>query len=172
MALPDFFKVAPGTAKSWKASGGDYAITLTSLANAAAREGAKGDLGSAWARRWAVLFSSSVAAAATNGLEIELWWGPSPSATAGTDNPANLTGADAALATPDEVKYQAMYVGSIILSNSRGTNVQKQLIGAFFPPTRYGVPFVVNKSGQALGSTAADHEIRLIPAEEQIQDLV
>lgn len=171
MALPDYFKNEVGTAKSWKSSGGDYAITLTSLANAAAREGGKGDLGSAWARRWAVLFASSVASAATTGNEIELWWGPSFSGTAGTDNPSNLTGADAALSNPDELKAQSIFIGGLALSNARGTNIQKAYF-EFYPPTRYGTPFVVNKSGQALGSTAGDHEVRLVPTEENVQDAV
>ena len=169
MALPDSLKQSAGTAKSWKSSGGDYAITLASLPNGSAREGAKGDLGALWARRYAVLLASSVASAATNGLEVELWWGPSPHATAGTDNPSNLTGADAALSNPDVVKYQSIYVGSLILSNARGTGVQKAAL-AFFPTARYGTPFVVNKSGQALGSTAGDHEVRLIPIEETVED--
>ena len=33
MALPDYFKLGPGTAKTIKNSGGDAAITLASLAN-------------------------------------------------------------------------------------------------------------------------------------------
>jgi hypothetical protein len=171
MALPDYFKNEAGTAKSWKSSGGDYAITLASLTNGSAREGAKGDLGSAWARRWAVMLATSVGAAATNGNAVELWWGPSTSATAGTDNPANLTGADAALANPDEVKFQAIFIGALVLSNARGTNIQKVYFD-FYPPTRYGTPFIVNKSGQTLGATAGDHEIRLTPVEENQQDTV
>lgn len=171
MALPEYFKVAQGTIKSWKSSGGDYTLTLTSLANDAAREGGKGDLGSTWARRWAVLFTSSVGSAATNGREVELWWGPSTSATAGTDNPSNLTGVDAALSNPDEVKVQSIFVGSLVLSNARGTNVQKTWL-TFFPPTQYGTPFVVNKSGQTLGGTAGDHEVRLVPVEDLVQDSV
>lgn len=171
MALPEYVKHEQGTAKSWKSSGGDYALTLTSLANDAAREGAKGDLGATWARRWAVFFTSSVGSAATNGKEIEVYWGPSTHATAGSDNPGNLTGADAALSNPDELKFQLLYLGSLALSNARGTNVQKQYF-EFMPPTRYGTPVVVNKSGQTLGSTAGDHEVRLTPIEDLVQDTV
>jgi hypothetical protein len=169
MALPDYFKLEQGAAITWKASGGTYAITPTSIAHGAAREGAKGDLGATWARRHHALFTSSVTSAAVNGTEIELWWGPSTSATAGTDNPSNLTGADAALSNPDEVKYQSIFVGSIILSNARGTNIQKQAL-VFFPPARYGTPFIVNKSGVALGATAGDHTITITAVEELIQD--
>lgn len=171
MALPEFLKYEAGTSKTWKSSGGDYAITLTSLVNDAGRQGAKGDLGANRARLWEVLFTSSVASAATQGKEVELYWAASTSATAGTDNPGNTDGTDSALSNPDEVKLQLIYIGAIILSNARGTNVQKQRF-VFSPPCRYGMPVVVNKSGQALGSTAADHEVILSPIEEAIEDAV
>ena len=171
MALPDFLKFEVGTAKSWKSSGGDFVLTLTSLANNGGRQGAKGDLGANRARLWEVLFTSSVAVAATQGLEVELYWAASTSATAGTDNPGNTDGTDSALSNPDELKLQLIYIGSLVLSNARGTNVQKQRF-VFSPPARYGMPVVVNKSGQALGSTAADHEVRLTPIEEAVEDAV
>lgn len=171
MAVPDYFKVTPGTAKVWKSSGGDYAITLTSLANAAARQGAKGDLGSVWAKKWHVFFTSSVGSAPTNGLEIELYWAASTNATAGTDNPGNTSGTDASLSNPSEVKLQLLYIGSLILSNSVGTGIQRQGF-SFCPPTRYGMPVVVNSSGQTMGSTAGDHVITLTPLEDVIQDTV
>lgn len=169
MALPDLFKAQQGTAKSWKSTGGDYAITLTSLASAAAREGGKGDLGATWSRRWAVFFTSSVAVAATNGKEIELYWAPSTNATAGTDNPGNVTGVDAALSNPTELVPQLIFIGSLTLSNARGTNIQKQYF-VFYPPTRYGTPVVQNLSGQALGATAGDHEIRLTPVDDLVEE--
>lgn len=171
MALPDYVKHEQGTAKSWKASGGDYALTLTSLANAGVRQGEKGDLGATWARRWSVLFSSSVAVAATQGKEIHLYWAASPNATAGTDNPGGTSGTDAALTNGTELVGQLIYIGSIPLSNATGTAVQK-VVREFYPPTRYGMPVVHNDSGQALGGTAGDHEVRLTPAEELIQDTV
>jgi hypothetical protein len=171
MALPDFAKREVGTAKTWKASGGDYGLTMTSLANGAERQGAKGDLGANRAPMYAVLFSSSVAVAATDGSEIELYWAASPHATAGTDNPGNTDGTDAALTNGEELKRQLIFVGSLVLSNARGTNIQKQMF-VFCPPMRYGMPVTCNTSGQALGATAADHEVRLIPIEEAIEDTI
>lgn len=169
MALPDYFKRELGSEINWKSSGGTYAITLTSLANDAGREGGKADLGSTWDQDWAVLFESTVGSAATNGNEIELFWGASLSGTAGTDNPGNLTGADAGLSNPDELKTQLDFIGSLVLSNARGTNVQKQLF-IFRPKTRYGTPLVVNKSGQSLSGTAGNHAIRMVPVRDLIQD--
>jgi hypothetical protein len=151
-----------GTAISWKSSGGTYALTLTSLANAAARQGAKGDLGASWAQRYSVLLTASVAVAAANGTAVELYWATSPTATAGTDNPGAATGTDAAFGTPVEYKLQLIYIGSLALSNNAGTGIQRQVF-EFFPSCRYGMPIVVNSSGQALGATATDHEVRLTP---------
>ncbi len=153
-----------GTALSWKASGGDYALTLTSVTNGNGRQGAKGDLGQYWADGFSALFSAAVGSAATNGNVIELWWAPSPSATAGTDNPGGLSGTDATFnTTPDEYKYQLQYIGSLNLSNNAGTAVQTQVFAPFVPFARYGMPVVVNKSGQTLSSTAGNFEVRLIP---------
>jgi len=165
MSVSAYALNTPGTALSWKSTGGDYALTLTSLASAAARQGAKGDLGAFWPRRWAVLFSSAVGSAATNGLTIELYWAASPSATAGTDNPGAATGTDASFGTPAEYKLQLIPVGLLVLSNNASTNVQVQIF-EFYPPTRYGMPVVVNSSGQTLSGTAGNHEVRLIPIEE------
>src|SRR4051812_43150357 len=138
----------PGTAKTWKSTGGDYAITLTSLANGSGREGAKGDFQDATygaPAYLAVRVTASVAVAATNGNQVEFYFGESPSATAGTSNPGNLTGADAGLSNPDELKLQCTLLGGLNLSNARGTNVQSQSF-VFYPAARYVIPLVVNKS--------------------------
>lgn len=169
MPLPDTFRAQQGTPLTWRSTGGSYAIAPASLANNGGWQGGKGDLGATWAQRQHVLFTSSVATAAVAGNEIELWWSPSTSATAGTDNASNLTGVSGTLANADDVKYQSILIGSIILSNALGTAVQRQAL-VFYPPTRYGSPFIVNKSGVTLGATAADHTITITPSEDTIQE--
>lgn len=172
MPLPNYLKRAFGSEISWKSSGGTYTITLTSLANNGGREGGKADLGNGdvdWDQDWVVFIESAVNVTAVNGAEIELWWGNSLHATAGNDNPGNLTGVDAALSNPDELKMQLDFIGSLVLSNARGTNVQKQM-HIFRPKGRYGIPLIVNKAGQALSSTAGNHAIRMIPLYLFIQD--
>lgn len=169
MTLPDYHRLAAGTALSWKNTGGDYALTLTSLANGSARQGAKGDLGASWARRYAVRFTSAVASAATNGTEVEVFWAASNHATAGTNNPGNTDGTDAALSSPDELKGQLIPLGSLVLSNARGTNTQTVYL-ELNPPTRYGMPVIVNKSGQALSATAGNHEFELTPILDKLED--
>src|SRR5690349_5456224 len=106
MALPDQVGLKAGTTLTWLASGGTYSLTLTSLANDAGREGGKGDLGANWACQHSVLFETKCASAPTNGNAVELYWASSTSGTAGTSNAGgNLTGADAAVTAPDQVKY-------------------------------------------------------------------
>lgn len=173
MALPDYAHLVAGTAITWAASGGDKTITLTSLANDAGREGAKSgtlvDGTSGMPELLEVRFESAVASAATNAKEIELYFGESSSTTAATDNPGNLTGADAALSNPDELKAQLYFVGSLVLSNARGTNVQKQRL-LYWPTQICIIPLVVNKSGQALSGTAGNHQIVVTPFYRKIAD--
>lgn len=160
-----------GTPKTWSTTG-DYTITLTSLANAAGREGGKGDFYSATyglPEELEVRFETAVNATATQGNVVELWIGESDNATAGTDNPGNLTGADAGLSNPDELKLQCNLVGALALSNARTTSIQKQRF-KYYPTARYLIPLVVNLSGQALHATAGNHKIVITPYYRQVQD--
>ena len=165
MAVSAFNLLTTGSAINWTPSGGTYALTLTSLATAAARGGAKGDLGTYWRRRWAVLFATAVGTAATAGNLVNLGWAGSPTATAGTDNPGGWTGTDASFGTPAELFFQLQFVGGLYLSNAAGTGVQVQMF-ELFPRYRYGGPVVYNLSGQTLSSTAANHEVRLVPIDD------
>lgn len=172
MALPDYTDLIPGTAKTWDSTPTTYAITLASLANNAGREGAKGDFQDGTygnPELLEVLFVAAVGSAATLGLQVELYAGESESATAGTDNPGNLTGADAGLSNPDELKLQCNLVGALNLSNARGTNPQKQRF-VYFPTQRYWIPLVVNKSGQTLSATAGNFSIVVTPFYREIKD--
>jgi len=157
---------------TWKASGGTYALTLTSLANNAAREGGKGDLGAVHAARYAARFELELAVAAVAGTTVELWWSSSTSATVGTDNTGiSITGVDAAWAPAagvDDCKPELQFVGALVCSDSAAaTRFRQEFI--FFPPQRYGAPVVVNKSGQALTATAANAFLTLIPLEDEVQ---
>src|SRR5688572_30104232 len=156
MTLPDYSDLDACTAVTWAPSGGDKARTLTSKANNVGRQDDKSatldDSTKGMPEVLEFRLESAVGSAATNGLELELWIGESSSGTAGTDNPANLTGADADLSNPDELKFQCNFAGSLVFSNARGTNVQKQRL-RYFPVCPYIIPLVVNKTGQTLSAT-------------------
>jgi len=166
VSLPDYSYLEAGSPITWKNTGGDKPLTLTSLANDAAREGDKSatllDGTKGMPELLEIRLESAVGSAATDGKEIELWIGESDDADAADANPGNLTGADAGLSNPDELKRQLYHGLSLSLSNARGTNVQKQR-GLYYPTCKYIIPVVVNKSGQTLSGTAGNHQLVITP---------
>jgi len=179
--MPNEVLQKTGTPLVW-ANSGDFSGTnsgfarthqldLTSLANNAARQGTKADLGATRARQFAVVAGLQVNVAATAGNLIEIWWSSSASGTAGTGNSGGAGGSDAAYKAgkEDEWKQQLQYLGALVLTNDGGTNVQYQCIGFFTPPDRYGMPVVVNKSGQALKSNGIEQFVALVPLVDEVQ---
>ena len=169
MAVTAVFRQQTGTAKVWRSSGGDYAITFASLANAAGRQGVKGDLGATRAALYKVKATFEIAATPTAGNTIDLYWAPSDSATAGTDNPANVTGADAAYSgyssnLTASIK-QLMFIGSFVCTAQATATVQAAFVGRFSPPSRYGSLVVVNNSGASLHSTETNQAVTITPDE-------
>lgn len=173
MALPDYSFLIAGTAITWTSSGGDKTLTLTSKTDGTGCEGDKsatlvdGTLG--MPELLEVRIEIKLNATATDGKEIELYFGESDSATAGTNNPGNLTGAAADVSNPGELKRQCNYVGSLVLSAARTTSTQKQRF-RYRPLCPYIVPFVINSSGQTLGSTGTDQKIVVTPYYRKIAD--
>lgn len=165
--------VKVGTALIWKASGGDYAITLASIANNSARQGAKGDLGVTRAARFAMIVEINMNVAPAAGDVIEFYWSASPSATAGTQNDGAASGSDAAYTgsaggSVDETKLQLIWVGWLVLTPDADTVVQQSTF-VFSPPQRYGMPILVNKGGQALEGDDDSHKITLTPIIDEVQ---
>jgi hypothetical protein len=174
MALPDVFRTQSGTAKTIKSSGGDAAITLASVANAAARQAAKLDLGATRGQLYRVKAAFEIAATPTAGATIDLYWAPSSSGTAGTDNPANVSGTDAAYSgyssnLTASIK-QLQFIGSFVCTAQATATVQKAVVGAFVPANRYGSLVVVNNSGAAIHSSDSNCEIVLTPEEGVVED--
>jgi hypothetical protein len=155
-----------GTAITWKSSGGDKVLTLTSLTNGSMREGDKSatlvDGTKGLPELVEFRLESAVGSAATNGKEINLLIGESDDSTAGNANPGNLTGADAGVSNPTELSQQLNFAGSLVLSNARGTNVQKQRI-RYKPICAYLIPVIYNDSGQTLSGTAGNHTLVMTP---------
>lgn len=174
MALPDYFRVQSGTIKTFKSSGGDAAITLASLANAAGRQSVKLDLGLTRAAFYDVFLDIEMAATPTAGNSVDGYWAPSVNATAGTDNPANVTGADAAYAGYSSnltaTLPQLQFIGSGILTAQATATVQKLYMGRFSPAQRYGSLVVVNNGGSAVHTSDANCQVRLVPVEGVVED--
>jgi len=162
-----------GTIIRWEAAGGEYAMTMASIAVNAARQGAKGDLGVTRAARWSVLVEINMDVAPAAGGLIEFWWSSSPSAVAGTQNTGACSGADAAYTgsaggTVDETKYQMDYIGGLVLTPDADAVVQTQKL-TFFTLLRYGMPVLVNKSNQALEGDDDAHRITFTPIIDEVQ---
>lgn len=151
-----------------------HQIDLTSLANGAAQQGAKADLGATRARQYFVHVGLEVDAAPTAGVSIHFYWSASASATAGTGNGAGASGADGAYKAGEEVEWlrQAIYLGSLVLTADAATTVQRGCINPdlpFTPPERYGQVIVLNSSGQALEGDAVEMYVALVPIVDEVQ---
>ncbi len=159
--------VKQGTAVTWKASGGDKGMTFAALANGAGRCGVKADLGATFAARYAVMAQFNLDAVPTAGKTIEVYWAPSHD---NTTFPAGATGTDAAYKAgeEDEWKKQLLFVGALVVTADSDTVVQTQLM-IFSPPSRYGCPVVINKTGQAFEGDDNDHQLTLVPLIDEIQ---
>lgn len=156
---------AQETVKSFKSSGGDAVITLTSLANAAGRISAVLDLGAGsksgeyvWAMRTRVAVAPTVGAAVRVYLATGL---------DGTWETGDFTAGDGAVSSEDLMKNLTL-VGSVIADEASTT---KDFVrnGLLYIRARYIRVAIWNDMGQALSSTATDHEFFLFPVPTEIQ---
>jgi hypothetical protein len=131
----------------------DVQIDLTGVAaSGGARESDKtGDLGSNRGTICRVDACLEFEAATTDGGIVEFYWAGSPSATAATGNPGGLTGSDAAFTDTTGNLGQMQYIGALICRNNV---INIGFVGTFIPHHRYGILVPVNKTDQALRSTA------------------
>ncbi len=158
-------KVKAGTSIVLKNTGGDYALTLTSLASGTARQSAKIDLGDSdgyWSSRYLLEFRTKIASAPTAGNRIEIWAAYSLSATAATANDAQASGSDALYTSHAARSNQLQFVDSLVVT-ADGSSVEQKMSAELRPLSRYVMIIVVNECGQNLSSTAADHIVTLSP---------
>ena len=159
---------AGGAAKtSLEVAGTDVQIDLTSVANTAARESAKVDLGANRAEFYSVMASMEFAATPTTGAVVQLYWAPSPISAAANGNPQNIDGVDAAapsgIGTLAELVAVCQFIGSFICTNDATGAVQTGHINNFSPAERYGILIVKNESGAAFHSDMVETHIVFNP---------
>ena len=178
VALPDFFKVSEGTAKTIRNSGGTAAITLASLANgngtsAGGRQSASLDMGANWAQRWRLECNFELAATPTAGNAINLFASWNTATGAGN---GNTSGSDAAYTgysnNIDASTRQLEFLGAHICTAQATSTVQRSFVGVIFPKGRWLNLVVDNRSGAAFHSTDTNQVITLTPLEESIEDTV
>lgn len=151
----------------------DVQLSLASVADTAARQSAKVDLGATRAALYSVMAAFELAATPTAGEVIELYWAASPDSTAANGNPGGVSGSDAAYAgyssnLAASVK-QLLFIGSFICTVQVTTTVQIAYVGVFSPPERYGSLIVKNESGAAFHSDDVECHVVFNPIVDEIQ---
>lgn len=161
----NYSDLTPGTAVVWMNTGGNKAMNLRNLANAAIREGAKSDTlvdgTKGFPEVLEVTVEAKFGAAVTDGNQANIHLGWSSSSTAGTDNPGGLTGADAAVADADQLA-QIDLIGSLVGASSLGTGVQRQVLWCV-PKKEYVIPVLQNSSGQSTTNVDSETKITIRP---------
>lgn len=170
-----------GTAKTWAHAADyanvpyidDYELDLSGLANNAARQGVKGDLGATRAAQYAVRVGVELDVDLTAAGSVYVYWSSSPSATAATSNTGGASGADGAYTDGvNSHKENLEFLGTLYLPATADDDILYDgIIGVFSPKERYGMPVVFNNSGQALEAAADTMYVSLIPIIDEIQDV-
>jgi hypothetical protein len=150
-----------------------HQIDLTDVADGAARQGAKADLGATRAKRYAVTLCVEMAVAPASGAVVGLYWAASPHATAATMNPGGCTGADAAYTgtagdSLDDSLPQLQFIGNLVLTSDTDPVLHSQTF-TLFPLHRYGMPVVDNNGGQAMHSDSIECFVNLTPLIDEVQ---
>lgn len=133
-------------------------LVLLDLADAAAAQSAKVDLGVNFAERYSCVAAIEMQiAAAIAGKVIEFYWSASASATAGTGNMGAASGAAAAYSgyssdLVDSVK-QLIFIGNMVMTDDAVDSLQIGFVGDLYPPHRFGSLIVKNESGQTICDT-------------------
>lgn len=148
-------------------------IDLTSVANNAARQSTKFDLGGDRAPAYAVRAAFELAATPTAGALIKLYLAPSSSATAANGNPGGVSGSDSAYAgyssNLDASLKQLQLIGTFVCTAQATATIQVAECGVFYPTERYGTLIVDNDSGAAFHSDMVESSIVFDPIIPEIQ---
>ena len=162
MATGDVTRAA-GTTITWTSSGGDYAFTMSSIADAAGQTAKKGDLGTPRATLYVMEIVVKSNVAPTAGGTYDIYWCNSRSVTDATDNAGNgdFTGSDAAFTVDTNSLADLDFITSVVCS-ADATTVFRKFV-EFVPQTQWGFPVFVNNSGQTTGTTGTDHHVKIYP---------
>ena len=153
----------------------DVVLTASAVADTAARQSTKVDLGALRAEAYSLYgcvdFTGETP---TAGEVIEYYWAPSTNATQANGNVAGNSGADGAC--PDgalgsitlaEFVKMCVYIGNLVIHD--GAVVQNGYVGILFPPTRYGQLILKNESGDAFEADDVEMHQVLNPIVSELQ---
>ena len=148
-------------------------MSLLDLADTAAVQSTKADLGAVRASRYVVTCCLEYQVAApTTGTLVEFYWAASGQSGAAVGNPGYATGADGAYTgTPGtlvEGIAQLQFLGSLVVSADLEFQIAD--IGVFSPKHRYGSLIVKNETGQKIADTdIVESAVVLTPITTDIQ---
>lgn len=172
--------VKSGTPVVWAASAeygnvpytDNYEMDMGGLANGGAWQGAKGDFGATRAAQYAVRISIELDVDLSSAGTIEVYHSSSPSGTAATGNTGGASGANEAYTAGANSQLEhLMLVGILALPASCDADIAYDgIVGYISIPERYGMPVVVNKSGQAFEATADKIYVAYLPVIDEIQN--
>lgn len=151
----------------------DVQLDLTSLGDATYRQSAKFDFGADRAEFYNARGAFEIAATPVAGERIYLYLAPSHSSTAAKGNAGGVSGADSAYTgyssnAAASVKQLLLIGVGYVTAQATGT-VQIIEFGVFSPPERYGSLVVLNDSGAAFHSDAAEMNIVFDPIVPEVQ---
>ena len=145
----------------------DYDIEPAGVADDAARQSVKADLGENRAAEYTVRAAFEFAATPTAGATVELYWAPSHKSAAGSGNPGNVTGADAAYSgyssNLDASLKQLEFIGAFVVTAQATGTVQVGEVAVFAPSQRYGSLVIVNRAGAAFHSDDVESHVVFDP---------
>lgn len=155
---------AEETSQSWRNTGGDELLTLTSLAAGAGRQGALHDFGAAVrTARYRFRLFIKMNTTPVVGEIVRLYWKTGDGTHYDNDDGTG----DIALSDEDKL-VNLTEIGTLIIDEA-ATGVEFSISGEFEHYQRYGGPVVFNDTADALSSTAADHGFDLIPIPDEVQ---
>lgn len=131
----------------------DVQLDLTGVAaSGGGRASAKSaDLGATHSNIFVLDACLEFESAPADGGTVDFYWAESPSATAGTGNPAGLSGVDEAFAITNGKRDQMKHIGSL---GCRAAVINIGHVGTLVADHRYGMLVVVNNTTANLRSTA------------------
>lgn len=160
------------TALSWKTSGGDAVITLTSLTTNNGRVGAQYDRGaSARPARALVRLKTRLGATTTSvtvGNAISVYFATADTALTSSILDGDVGTSDAALSSIEK-RRNLQFVGTLEQDKTAAANDLYRGSWIVDLPQRYLSPVVINEIGNTLSATAGDHELTVTYLADQTQ---
>ena len=161
-----------GTPITWADSGGTNTMTLSALASGSARQGPKSttlvDNTKGLPALLEVLLTVTPTSAPTDLKTVDCYLSFSDSATAGTNNPGNLSGTDATYTAGAGELAQPVFAGSLVASHDIGAAAQFQRF-LVVPQDAYVSPALVNNMDVAFKTATGVtvHSITISPWYQQ-----